>query len=555
VAARARGADAAPPAAETDAGTRWARATRLGVGGGALLLLMLAGGTPALAATSPTTTPAATPSWTVYHGTASGNGVAPSVSSVSLARPAWTSTALDGQLYGEPLVSDGRIFVATEHDTVYALSAATGAVEWSRHVGTPVPAGSLPCGNISPEVGITGTPVIDESRAELFVVTDQLVDGSPVHELVGLDTTTGKTELTQDVDPAGATPAALLQRTGLTLDGAHVLFGYGGNYGDCGSYRGWVLSVPETGGPPAEFAVDSAPGESQGAIWMGGAAPVIDAAGNVWVEAGNGSVSSAGHAYDHSDSVLELSASLSLLQYFAPSSWAADNASDLDLATAPALLADGQVVAAGKSRVVYLLNGSALGGIGGQEASLASACGDDIDGGVAVVGTVVYLPCLSGTLAVQTSGSPAALHSLWRASVGGGPPIVAAGLVWTIGQDGVLYGLNPTTGTVRQQAAVGAPANHFPTPSVGAGLFLVPTADRVVAYAAPSAAAAPTTSTTSSTPSPTTAAATPASVPTTGGGSNSWAIVAAVLGGAAVVAGLAWMLARRRRARSRRAAQ
>ena len=141
------------------------------------------------------------------------------------------------------------------------------------HVGTPVPSGSLPCGNISPNVGITGTPVIDEARSELFVVADELVNGSPAHELVGLSTATGKTEMTQGVDPVGSTPAALLQRTGLTLDAGRVVFGYGGNYGDCGSYHGWVLSVPEAGGTPAAFAVDSANGESRGAIWMGGAAP------------------------------------------------------------------------------------------------------------------------------------------------------------------------------------------------------------------------------------------------------------------------------------------
>ena len=187
------------------------------------------------------------------------------------------------------------------------------------------------------------------------MVADELVDGSPAHELVGLSTATGKVELTQDVDPAGSDPAALLQRTGLTLDAGRVVFGFGGNYGDCSSYHGWVISVPEAGGTPAEFAVDSAPGESQGAIWMGGAAPVVDANGNIWVEAGNGSVYSSSHAYDDSDSVLELSPSLTLLQYFAPSSWASNNASDLDMSTAPALLADGQVVAAGKSRIVYLL--------------------------------------------------------------------------------------------------------------------------------------------------------------------------------------------------------
>ncbi len=518
-------------------------------------LLALAVGAPALAATTTTTTTTApstsTPSWTVYHGNPAGSGIAASVSSVTLSSPAWTSPALDGQLYGEPLAWDGHVFVATENDTVYALSAATGAVEWSSHVGTPVPSGSLPCGDISPTVGITGTPVIDGTRAELFVVADELVHGSPAHELVGLSTDTGKTELTQDVDPAGSTPSALLQRTGLTLDAGRVVFGMGGNYGDCASYRGRVISVPESGGTPADFTVDSAAGESQGAIWMGGAAPVVDANGDIWVEAGNGSVYSSAHAYDDSDSVLELSPSLTLLQYFAPSSWPSNNANDLDMSTAPALLADGQVVAAGKSRIVYLLNGSSLGGIGSQQASLGNACGDDIDGGVAVVGTTVYLPCLSGTIAVQASSAPARLNLLWSSSVGGGPPIVAAGLVWTIGQDGELYGLNPTTGAVHEQASVGVPANHFPTPAVGAGLLLAPAADRVVAFSAPSASASTTTSptTTSTTAAPrttTTAGATTTSAPEQQGGSNTGAIVAAVIGGLVVVGGLVWLLLRRR---------
>ena len=62
----------------------------------------------------------------------------------------------------------------------------------------------------------------------------------------------------------------------------------GGNDGDCATYRGRVISVKETGSRPAIFTVDSHAGDSQGAIWMGGAAPVIDAKGNVWVSAGNG---------------------------------------------------------------------------------------------------------------------------------------------------------------------------------------------------------------------------------------------------------------------------
>ena len=512
----------------------------------ALVLPMLAGNAPAMAAT--TAAPAA-PSWTIYHGSTAGSGVAPAVSSVTLSSRAWTSPTLDGQLYGEPLVSGGRIFVATQNDTVYALSVTDGSVEWSRHVGTPVPSGSLPCGNISPSVGITGTPVIDEARSELFVVADELVDGSPAHELIGMDTTTGKTELTQHVDPTGSTPAALLQRTGLAVDAGHVVFGYGGNYGDCGSYRGWVVSVPEGGGTPAEFAVDAADGESRGAIWMGGAAPVVDGSGNVWVTAGNGSVTSSSQPYDNSDSVLELSPSLTLLQYFAPSSWAADNAADRDLSSAPALLADGQVVAAGKSGIAYLLDGAKLGGIAGQEKSLPGACPDDIDGGVAVVGSTVYLPCLSGTIAVQASASPPALRLLWRAPVGGGPPIVAAGLVWTIGQDGGLYGLDPSTGAVRQHAVVGAPANHFPTPSVGSGLMLAPAAERVVAFAAPSPGAtpAPSSTTTAARHPTTTVPPTTTSAPAAGAGTSGWVMAAAVGGGLVVVAGLTWLLLRRRR--------
>ena len=474
--------------------------------------------------------------------------MASSVTSVDVASPAWTSTTFDGALYGEPLVFGGRVFVATENDTVYALSAANGTVEWSVHLASPVPSQSLPCGDISPTVGITGTPVIDAARGELFVVADELVNGTAAHQLVGLSTATGKTELNQNVDPSGSTPTALLQRTGLTLDAGRVVFGYGGNYGDCSTYHGWVLSVPEAGGADAAFAVDAASGESQGAVWMGGAAPVVDAGGNVWVAVGNGSVYSSSHAYDDSDSVLELSPSLTLEQYFAPSSWPSDNAHDLDISTAPALLADGQVVAAGKARIVYLLNGSSLGGIGGQQAQLRAACGDDIDGGVAVVDSTVYLPCLSGPIAVQVSDSPAGLHLLWSASVGGGPPVVAAGLVWTIGSDGVLYGLNPSSGAVQEHAAIGVPANHFPTPSFGAGLLIAPSADRVVAFSA-SSGPAPTTTTTTASRSSTTLPTT--TLPTTtvhSSGANPWVVAAAIVVAVVVLGVLLWFFRRRRRA-------
>jgi outer membrane protein assembly factor BamB len=486
--------------------------------------------------------------WTVYHHDPAGRGVAVGVTAVDTHARAWTSPVLDGSLYGEPLVTGGTVYVATEANVVYALSAATGATVWSRHLGPAVPASALPCGNITPTVGITGTPVIDPARGELFVVADELIGGRPSHRLVGLSLATGATEMTQPVDPAGATPAALLQRTGLALDAGRVVLGFGGNYGDCAPYRGWVVSVGEGGGAPADFAVDAARNESQGAVWMGGAAPAVDAAGNIWVSAGNGSVTSDAHPYDHSDSVLELSPSLRLEQFFAPSDWASNNAADLDLSMAPALLSNGRVVIAGKARLAYLLDGSHLGGIGGQLATVGPMCGDDVDGGSTTVGTTVYLPCLSGIVAVRTRSAPASMRVLWSSSTDGGPPILTGGLVWTIGQDGVLSGLDPQSGAVRRQASVGRPANHFPTPSVGDGVLLAASADRVVAFSATTGTPAQSTTTASSTT--TAVGPTDPSFVSSGGGAGSGPTLAVVAGGLVVLGAAAWWWRRRRQARS-----
>jgi outer membrane protein assembly factor BamB len=421
----------------------------------------------------------------VYHDGPAGSGFAAGVGSVDTSARAWTSPTLDGQLYGEPLVFDNRVYVATENDVVYALSAATGKIVWSARLGTTVYASThLLCSNIIPNVGITGTPVIDPARQEIYLVADVLVNGKPAHMLTGLNTANGQVELSQDVDPPGQPPANLLQRTGLTLDAGSVYFGFGGNAENCGFYRGRLVAVPESGGTPRFFTTATGPGESHAAIWMGGGAPAVGANGDLWVATGPG-VYSAKHAdgaYDDSDAVLEISPSLRLVQFFAPANWPVNNSNDLDMTTEPVLLPDGQVILAGKSQVIYLLNGSHLGGIGTQQAELSPACTTNIDGGSAHVGMTAYLPCTSGVIAVKATKSPAALHLLWTANVGGGPPVVAGGLVWTIGQNGHLYGLDPATGKVRQQATVGVPANHFPTPGIGADLMLVPSAQTVIAF-------------------------------------------------------------------------
>ena len=433
-------------------------------------------------------------SWTVYHGNPIGSGV--DSSGLTFASPpafAWASPHLAGQVYGEPLASGGRVFVATEDDWVYALDAATGGIVWQKNVGSPVPSGSLPCGNITPNVGITGTPVIDESRGEIFVVADETNGTSISHHLVGLAVGTGNVVLDQVVDPAGSIPSTQLQRTGLNLSNGNVVFGLGGNEGDCGQYNGWVVAVPEGGGNQAHFEVDT--GNREGAIWMGGAAPEVDASGNVWVAAGNGSVTSNStcpglSGYDDSDSVLELSPTMGLLQFFAPSNWCNQNLGDQDLGSAaPALLSDGRVLQVGKSHTGYLLNQGALGGIGGQIATAAVCSGGSSAGGDAVSGTDVFIPCGGGLQEVHTTTSGASLawtaHDSSGRSIAGGSPIIAAGKVWSIGGS-TLYEIDPTTGLEVSSVSLGSEANHFPTPSVGDGLLLAPSTDQVYAFSASS---------------------------------------------------------------------
>jgi PQQ-like domain len=464
------------------------RPPRAVLGAGALLV---ACGTVAVAALPSATAAAAVSAghsvfgsnWPVYHHDALGSGFDPNGTNLSPATPAWTSAVLDGAVYGEPLVQAGRVVVATENDTVYTLAANTGAVLWATHVGTPVPSGNLHCGNISPTVGITGTPVVDPGRGEVFAVSDEAAGSEAQHYLVGLDLYTGAVLLHQAITLGSDDQLDQLQRTGLALDNGNVLAGFGGNDGDCGNYNGWVTAVPEGGG--AQQAFEVAAGGHQGAVWMGGGAPEVDGGGNIWFATGNSSATSSGDAYDNSDGVIELSSSLHLLQAFAPSTWTSDNAGDADLGSAsPALLSNGLAFQAGKSQTGFLLNQAGLGGIGGQRQTVGSLCSGDVDGGTAVSGATVYEPCGSGVVAVATA-PPNNANVLWHTNTGsGGPPVVAGGLVWTIGGS-TLNGLDPNTGNQVQHFSLGGEANHFPTPTVADGLLLAPSSDRVHAFDGP----------------------------------------------------------------------
>jgi outer membrane protein assembly factor BamB len=433
--------------------------------------------------------------WTTYHANEGGTGVA-AETTLRPTRAAWTSPTLDGQLFGEPLVADGRVVAATEHDTVYVLSARTGQILWSRHVARPVPSDDLPCGDISPEVGITGTPVINVARHEIFVVADVLVTGpassngvEASHQLFGLDLFTGKVELRAQAMPkTGEDQLAQLQRPGLRLDHGFVVMAFGQNAGDCpgpnGPAHGYVVSIPETGGRLHYFQISS--GMDRGAVWMGGSAPVVDAKGNIYVATADGYNLGAGQPYDNSDAVLELSPTMRLESRFWPADWQTLSQDDLDLGTGNPVLVDGFVFQIGKTDIAYLLRQGHLGGDEGEVSSL-SMCNGNPDGGRAVLGSVVYVPCPNGVTAVRVSSTPPYLTQLWVDSDGaGGGPIIADGLIWTIGGDGAVHALNPATGSEIASIPFGGSANHFPTPAVADGLLLVGGVANVFAFMGPS---------------------------------------------------------------------
>jgi hypothetical protein len=455
----------------------------------AALLLTIAGLVTPLGAAG-AATPAPHPSavvsstWTTYNQDNARDGVDTSGTSFTPATRAWTSPTLDGTLYGQPLVATGRVFEATENDTVYALAADSGSVLWSVHVGTPFNKSTVPglCGNITPTVGITSTPVIDLARSEMFVVAAEQVSHDDAHHLIGLNLYTGAVMLDEVIDPPGVDPAHELQRASLGLTDGRVIAGFGGNSGDCEPYHGLVVAAPEDGSPPLTFVMANQPNDSEGAVWMGGGAPAIDAAGDVWVSTGNSAYEESGLPYDQSDGVVELSPTMQLLQDFAPTTWAADNASDADLSTPPVLLPNGLAFAIGKSSTAFVLNQSSLGGVGGELLSKPACFGH---GAAAHVGDVVYTGCGGGVAAYRVSSGPPGLSTVWSTSTGGGgTPIVAGGALWALG-NGNLTEINLATGATLQQFPMGSWASSFPSPSAADGLILAPANKAVVAFQGP----------------------------------------------------------------------
>ncbi|HEY7134735.1 MAG TPA: PQQ-binding-like beta-propeller repeat protein [Acidimicrobiia bacterium] len=410
--------------------------------------------------------------WTTYHHDSGRSGNDPSAAStiVPVAHK-WTSPFLDGFVFAQPLVYHNKVYVATEHDTVYALDLSTGEVVWSRHLAEPMRATSVVCPlNIDP-LGITGTPVIDTASNTIFAVTAEL--GPPVaHRLYGLDLDTGATRVDVSADPPGTDPTMDNQRPALALGSGRVYWGYGGE--DCGQYHGKVVSMTTDGTDPIVYVV---PTTNRGSIWSP-SGPAIDSDGNVWVTTGDGTETT---NFDHSTSVIKLSPTLQELGFFAPSNWASLNSSGLELgSTGPMMLPGGLVFQVGKSGTAYVINQAAPGGIGGQVTSLSLGCG--AYGGNAFAGGMIFVPCTTGTRGVALDDGPT-LRVVWRGpGDANGSPTFGGNAVWVIGVDsGTLYALNPTTGAVLQSIAAGH-SRHFTSPTINGDTVIVATDHMVQAY-------------------------------------------------------------------------
>jgi len=411
---------------------------------------------------------APSPGWTTYHGDNARTGYL-AVSNFTSVSNDWNSTALDGAVYAEPLVYGGDVYVATENNSVYALGAQTGVVVWRTNFGAPVAGDQLQCGDINPS-GITGTPVIDPSTGTLFVVSFSALH----HTLWALNASTGSVVFQRAADPPGFNDTAQQGRSALSLANGMVYIPYGGLAGDCGHYHGWVVGLAANG--TGGMAVYQVPTGNEGAVWAPSGASV-DPSGNLYVATGNGASDT---SFDHGDSVIKLSSTLSEEGYFAPTDWAQLNADDGDLGSVgPAIVGPNLLFQIGKEGVGYLLDANQLGDVGGQEFS-ASVCGSSF-GGTAFSNPYIFVPCTNGLFELQLANGN--FTTAWHTSgFNAGPPIVTGGVVWTVDTaSATLLGYSVSSGHQVYSFQLGSVV-HFCGPAAGDGRVFVATNSGVMSF-------------------------------------------------------------------------
>jgi outer membrane protein assembly factor BamB len=401
------------------------------------------------------------PAWPTYGGSASRSGVVPGAPATPKLRRRFARD-VDGQVYAQPLIARGRIYVATENNTVYAFTTG-GKLVWQRHLGAPVPGVDLPCGNIDPS-GITSTPLIAGGR--LFVVA--FLRDRHRHVLFGLRLGDGGIAVEANVDP----PNALVEQQRSALLAAHgrIYVAYGGLFGDCGPFRGYVVSTDQRGRARLDYRNPA----TEAGIWA--PAGISAQSGTLLVSTGNGGAG----GFGYQNSVIRLSPALRRLGFWAPRDWSSLSAGDVDESSlAPLPVSGGRVFQIGKDGVGYLLRHS-LDGVDGQEFS-APVCGDGAFGADAFRAPLAIVPCgdsLYGLRIIQNRRFEIA----WTSGAGGMVPLIAGDSVFAITRDGTLNQLRFSDGRKVASTPVGAQATSFPAPAAAGHTLVAPAGARIVVF-------------------------------------------------------------------------
>jgi hypothetical protein len=303
------------------------------------------------------------------------------------------SFAVDGQVYAQPLVMTGVavagqgthdiVLVATESDDVYAFDAhgdnpAQGYL-WRtsllRAGETTIPESDYGTTDITPQVGITGTPVIDPATDTLYVVgAFKESNGTYQQRLYALDLTSGATKFGGPVviaasvagTGAGASGGAVAfspfrenQRAALTLANGQVYVAWA-SHGDQTPYHGWVMAY-NAATLKQDYVYNANPNGSDDGIWMSGGGIAVDASGNLYFTTGNGTFDANTGGSDYGMSLEKLSPSLAVEDYFTPYNEATLSNADQDYGCAGVILLPtqtgsdpNQALSVGKWGTIYL---------------------------------------------------------------------------------------------------------------------------------------------------------------------------------------------------------
>jgi len=304
------------------------------------------------------------------------------------------SVSVDGDVYAQPLyksnllMPDGTVhdvmFVVTENDSLYAIDANNGAILWQdsfidpNNGIIPVPSADTLTDDITPEVGITGTPVIDATTSTIYFVSNvkNTNNNTYAQYLHAIDLVTGKEKfngpelISASVKNAAGTtisfdPLLGNQRSALLLLNGTVYIAWA-SHGDNGDYHGWIMSYSAQDVSRQLGVLITTLNGSEGGVWMAGGGLSSDGS-YIFAGVANGTCDPS--TQDYGDSMLKLSPStLKIIDSFSAFNYDELNNNDDDFASAEPLLIQSAstplVITADKLGVIYVLNQNNLGGYG-----------------------------------------------------------------------------------------------------------------------------------------------------------------------------------------------